>query len=86
MLGATLGLETIAEGIENEDQASTLLKLGCVAGQGYLFAPSSSLEDVQKSPFMDRRARLRAERATHAELTATGRYFMTDTWPRSLTG
>jgi len=86
MLGATLGLETIAEGIENEDQASTLLKLGCVAGQGFLFARSGSLEEVERSPFMDRRARLRAERAAHVALTATGRYPLAETWPRSLAG
>jgi diguanylate cyclase (GGDEF)-like protein/PAS domain S-box-containing protein len=84
MLGATLGLETIAEGIENEDQASTLLKLGCVAGQGFLFARSSSLEDVNRSTFMERRARLRAERPTNVELTATGRYPVAEIWPRSL--
>ncbi len=84
MLGTTLGLETIAEGIENEDQASTLLKLGCVAGQGFLFARSSSLDDVRRSPFMERRARLRSERATNIELTATGRYPVAEIWPRSL--
>ena len=62
MLGTTLGLETIAEGIENEDQVATLLDLGCVAGQGFLFASSSSLEVVATSPFMAHRARLRTER------------------------
>jgi len=86
MLGTTLGLETIAEGIENEDQASTLLRLGCVAGQGFLFAQSGSLEEVERSPFMDRRVRLRAERAAHIELTATGRYPVAEIWPRSLAG
>ena len=49
MLGTTLGLETIAEGIENEDQAAALLDLGCVAGQGFLFARSSSLEVVART-------------------------------------
>ena len=46
MLGATLGLETVAEGIENEDQVAALLDLGCVAGQGFLFASSRSLDVV----------------------------------------
>jgi diguanylate cyclase (GGDEF)-like protein/PAS domain S-box-containing protein len=86
MLGTTLGLETIAEGIENEDQAATLLDLGCVAGQGFLFANSSSLDVVAKTPFMARRTRLRAERAAHADLTATGRYRAVDLWPRSAAG
>ena len=86
MLGTTLGLETIAEGIENEDQASTLLDLGCVAGQGFLFASSSSLEVVAKTPFMACRARLRAERAAHVELTATGRFRVADLWAASAAG
>ena len=83
MLGATLGLETVAEGIENESQVATLLDLGCVAGQGFLFANSSSLDDIARSPFMARRARLRTERAAHADLTATGRFRAADLWPRS---
>ena len=86
MLGTTLGLETIAEGIENEDQARTLLDLGCVAGQGFLFASSSSLEIVATTPFMACRARLRAERAVHAELTATGRFRLANLWAASAAG
>jgi len=78
MLGSTLGLETIAEGIESETQAAALLDLGCVAGQGFLFARSSSLDAIAKTPFMARRASLRAERAAHMDLTATGRYRMAD--------
>ena len=86
MLGTTLGLETIAEGIENEDQVATLLDLGCVAGQGFLFAGSSSLEVVAKTPFLARRAQLRAERAAHLDLTATGRFRSEDLRPRPDTG
>lgn len=33
----TLGLETIAEGIENQAQASALLAMGCTQAQGYFF-------------------------------------------------
>jgi diguanylate cyclase (GGDEF)-like protein/PAS domain S-box-containing protein len=86
MLGTTLGLETIAEGIENEDQVTTLLDLGCVAGQGFLFAGPSSLEVVAATPFMARRARLRAERAAHLDLTATGRFRTADLRARSAAG
>jgi diguanylate cyclase (GGDEF)-like protein/PAS domain S-box-containing protein len=86
MLGTTLGLETIAEGIENEDQARTLLDLGCVAGQGFLFAGSSSLDVVSTSPFMACRARLRAERVAPVELTATGRFRVADLWAASAAG
>jgi len=86
MLGTTLGLETIAEGIENEDQVATLLDLGCVAGQGFLFASSSSLETVAATPYMARRARLRTERGADADLTATGRFRTSDLWARSAAG
>jgi EAL domain-containing protein (putative c-di-GMP-specific phosphodiesterase class I) len=37
-LSATLGLQTIAEGIEHESQRSTLESVGCGLGQGYHFA------------------------------------------------
>ena len=86
MLGTTLGLETIAEGIENEDQATALLDLGCVAGQGFLFASSCSLAEVTRTPFMARRTALRAERAAHVDLTATGRFRAADLWIRSAAG
>ena len=86
MLGMTLGLETVAEGIESEEQAAALLALGCVAGQGFLFASSCSLEDVARTSFMARRARLRAERSAAVDLTATGRFRAADLWPRSSAG
>ena len=38
MLGETLGLETVAEGVEVDDQVTQLLQLGCVAAQGFLFS------------------------------------------------
>lgn len=37
-LGETLGLSTIAEGIEHDGQRTDLLGLGCSRGQGFLFA------------------------------------------------
>ena len=37
-LAAQLGLKTIAEGIETEEQRQRVLALGCTDGQGYLFA------------------------------------------------
>ncbi|MFO1394038.1 MAG: EAL domain-containing protein [Steroidobacteraceae bacterium] len=84
MLGATLGLETVAEGIENEAQAVTLLELGCVAGQGFLFARSTSLDNVEDTQFMRRRVRLRAEGTARYQLTATGRFQPEELWPRQV--
>jgi diguanylate cyclase (GGDEF)-like protein/PAS domain S-box-containing protein len=37
-LAQTLGLETVAEGIETAEQLAALRELGCQLGQGYLFA------------------------------------------------
>jgi diguanylate cyclase (GGDEF)-like protein/PAS domain S-box-containing protein len=37
-LAQTLGLETVAEGIETAEQLATLGELGCQLGQGYFFA------------------------------------------------
>ncbi|HVN41191.1 MAG TPA: EAL domain-containing protein [Steroidobacteraceae bacterium] len=85
-LGATLGLETIAEGIENEDQAVQLKVLGCVAGQGFLFASSTSLAAVADTSFMARRAAMRGPRQVTTDLTATGRFRVDDIWARTAAG
>ncbi|MDQ1687741.1 MAG: hypothetical protein QOK42_716 [Frankiaceae bacterium] len=39
-LGRALGLSTVAEGVETEGQLAVLHRLGCVAGQGYLWSPA----------------------------------------------
>ena len=38
MMGESLNLRVIAEGVENEEQASALKLLGCESGQGYYFS------------------------------------------------
>ena len=45
-LARTLGLETVAEGIEDEQQAAFLLDLGCDYGQGHHFARALDLDAV----------------------------------------
>ena len=37
-MGRSLGLDTVAEGIESSDQEAVLRQIGCEYGQGYLFA------------------------------------------------
>jgi EAL domain-containing protein (putative c-di-GMP-specific phosphodiesterase class I) len=88
MLATTLGLETVAEGIENESQVATLLNLGCVAGQGFLFATASGLDSVARTPFMSRRIALRtaSEHAGAVDLTATGRFRLAEFPARSAAG
>jgi EAL domain-containing protein (putative c-di-GMP-specific phosphodiesterase class I) len=79
MLGETLGLETVAEGVEHEEQVANLLELGCVAAQGFLFAHSSSLKTVSTLPMTLRRAELRSAQTLHDRLTATGRFNVAST-------
>jgi predicted signal transduction protein with EAL and GGDEF domain len=50
------------------------LALGCAAGQGFLFAPSASLESLTDSPWAARRAELGRGHDTTMRLTATGRH------------
>ena len=73
-LGETLGLDTVAEGIELEPQVAGLLALGCVAGQGFLFARARSLEQLADSPFVARRNEIWTAQALREELSATGRF------------
>jgi diguanylate cyclase (GGDEF)-like protein/PAS domain S-box-containing protein len=73
-LGDTLGLETVAEGIELEPQVAALLALGCVAGQGFLFAKATSLEQLSKSAFVARRNALWTAQTAREELSPTGRF------------
>jgi diguanylate cyclase (GGDEF)-like protein/PAS domain S-box-containing protein len=73
-LGETLGLDTVAEGIELEPQVDALLALGCVAGQGFLFAESGSLAALSKSPFVAKRNALWTADPGSKDLTPTGRF------------
>ncbi len=48
-IASSLRMEIIVEGIERPEQAATLLRLGCGAGQGYLFSrpvPHAALIDL----------------------------------------
>jgi EAL domain-containing protein (putative c-di-GMP-specific phosphodiesterase class I) len=51
-MGTTLNLRTVAEGVEIEEQADELDALGCLVGQGFLFArplPASACEEFLNS-------------------------------------
>jgi diguanylate cyclase (GGDEF)-like protein len=47
-LGRSLGLRTVAEGIEDEAQLAHLRELGCDNGQGYLFAPPLEVAALER--------------------------------------
>ena len=52
-LGHNLGMDVVAEGIEEESQAQKLQTLQCEYGQGYLFAkplPAQTAEDLLANP------------------------------------
>jgi EAL domain-containing protein (putative c-di-GMP-specific phosphodiesterase class I) len=48
-LGASLGLDVIAEGIERAEQVDILLALGCRYGQGFYLGKPQPLEDLRRS-------------------------------------
>jgi diguanylate cyclase (GGDEF)-like protein/PAS domain S-box-containing protein len=73
-LGDTLGLDTVAEGIELEPQVAALLELGCVAGQGFLFATAGPLEALSDSSFVRRRGELWTAQSAEENLSASGRF------------
>jgi diguanylate cyclase (GGDEF)-like protein len=45
-LGATLGLDTVAEGIEHAEQYERLRRLRCGFGQGFYFSPALPADEV----------------------------------------
>ena len=56
-LGRTIGLRTVAEGVETTDQLAILHRLGCHAGQGFLWSKALPREELtallrQGSPFV----------------------------------
>ena len=60
-MGRSLGIVTVAEGVETADQAAKLLALGCDQAQGFLFGKPMHAERV---PWFIKRAQTRANRAT----------------------
>ncbi|MBP2239942.1 diguanylate cyclase (GGDEF)-like protein/PAS domain S-box-containing protein [Cytobacillus eiseniae] len=47
-MGRSLGMEVIAEGVENEEQAKFLLNANCHKAQGFLFARPLPAEEIEK--------------------------------------
>ncbi|HET7921203.1 MAG TPA: GGDEF domain-containing phosphodiesterase, partial [Gammaproteobacteria bacterium] len=47
-LARDLGMDTVAEGVENEEQLALLRELGCPHAQGFLFAPALEARAAEK--------------------------------------
>jgi diguanylate cyclase (GGDEF)-like protein len=46
-LSRSLGVDTVAEGVETEEEALALQQLGCINGQGYLFGKPMRAQDLE---------------------------------------
>jgi EAL domain-containing protein (putative c-di-GMP-specific phosphodiesterase class I) len=54
-LGATLGMDVVAEGVERESQHRALRELGCRAGQGWYYAkarPAAEITELVAVPLL----------------------------------
>jgi Amt family ammonium transporter len=47
LLGRGLGIEVVAEGVETQQQADVLRRMGCERAQGYFFARPGALEQLK---------------------------------------
>ena len=56
MMSGNLGMEVIAEGVENETQLALIKSLACHKAQGYLFSKplpeTEALSFMEASPFV----------------------------------
>jgi EAL domain-containing protein (putative c-di-GMP-specific phosphodiesterase class I) len=51
-LAHTIGLDVVAEGIEEKEQLRELARMGCELGQGFLFATALPFEELVELPFV----------------------------------
>jgi EAL domain-containing protein (putative c-di-GMP-specific phosphodiesterase class I) len=56
-LGRKIGMTTVAEGVETEEDLAMLLELGCAEGQGYLFGRPLPREEIEEVIAADARRR-----------------------------
>jgi EAL domain-containing protein (putative c-di-GMP-specific phosphodiesterase class I) len=73
-LAEALGLDTVAEGIELEEQRDTLLALGCKTGQGFSFGKAMPIDEIFDTAVTRRRGLLAGNLGGAVEYSATGRF------------
>jgi EAL domain-containing protein (putative c-di-GMP-specific phosphodiesterase class I) len=59
-LAAAVGVEAVAEGVETEDQADALRRLGCPLAQGFLWSPAVPAPDLMDTLMEIARGRRRS--------------------------
>jgi len=59
-LGRSLGIGTVAEGIETKDQLFLVQAAGCTHAQGYLFGRPCPVAELQFQPLVQRRKKIKA--------------------------
>lgn len=69
-LARTIGVEVVAEGVETEEQARTLIQLGCHRGQGFLFGAPQPTFDPRTRYFVPAEPRSRRHRRRRGAPTA----------------
>jgi hypothetical protein len=84
-LARTLNTSVVAEGIENDDQAYELERLGCTHAQGYLFSRPLSVHAVEElikanQPLGPKKIRHEAQAETPEALYASSPF----EWPERI--
>jgi diguanylate cyclase len=69
-LARTIGVDVVAEGVETQEQAQTLTRLGCHRGQGYLFGAPQPTFDPRTRFFVPAETRTSRRRRRHRGPTA----------------
>jgi PAS domain S-box-containing protein len=72
-LGQGLGLTTVAEGVETQEQADMLLWMGCELGQGWLFGKPAPVEELETALSVPRQAptpHFSADAKSHVSLSS----------------
>jgi EAL domain-containing protein (putative c-di-GMP-specific phosphodiesterase class I) len=54
-VSAAIGATIVAEGVETESEAATLIDLGYTVGQGYLFAKAMPIDDLNRRLALEKR-------------------------------
>jgi EAL domain-containing protein (putative c-di-GMP-specific phosphodiesterase class I) len=72
-LANSLGLTTIAEGVENEEQRTIVHQLGCDIIQGYLISKPLASEDFERSYLNDFKVRGKSHRQKQRGKTDSGK-------------